>query len=156
MLDFSQMFARLAVALALGAILGLERELIGKEAGIRTGMLVGGGAALFTIAALELPYLLAASPLHAEEIIARNGGFFGLISNIVVGIGFLGAGIIFKTEGRVRGLTTAAVVWTTAGIGILAGIGLFKFAATATLLIAALLYLLKNVAIYEQAPPPKK
>ncbi|RJQ28307.1 MgtC/SapB family protein [Candidatus Parcubacteria bacterium] len=156
MLDLTQMVGRLLLALVLGALMGLERELIGKEAGIRTGMLVSGGAAVFAIVAITLPYLIAVSSEHQMEVIARNSGFLAIIANVVVGIGFLGAGIIIKQDERVKGLTTAAVVWTTAAIGTLAGLGLHKFAVSATVLIAGLLYLLKDIAIYEQAPPPPK
>jgi len=149
MIDFPQMIIRLLIALFLGAMMGLERELIGKEAGIRTGMLVAGGAAIFTIIAVMLPYVIAESPENLSNIIARNGGFLAIIANIVVGIGFIGAGIIIKHNEHVRGLTTAAVVWATAAIGILSGLGLTKFAFAATILIAGLLYLLKDIALHE-------
>lgn len=150
MLDFPQMLWRLIIALALGAVIGLERELARKEAGIRTAMLVSGGAALFSIIALSLPYLVSVSEENIAEVVARNSGFLGIIANIVVGIGFLGAGIILKTEERVHGLTTAAVVWTTAAVGVLAGIGLIKFAFTSTVLITGLLYIMRKANISER------
>lgn len=156
MLDFSQMVLRLVLALALGGVIGLERELIGKEAGIRTGMLVSGGAAIFAMIAITLPSIIATSPENLSLILAHNGGFLAIIANVVVGIGFLGAGIIIKTSEHVHGLTTAAAVWTTAAIGTLAGLGIMQFAVVATILIAGLLYLLKDIALYEQAPPPIK
>jgi len=156
MLDFPQMIVRLVVALALGALMGLERELIGKEAGVRTGMLVAAGASIFAMAAIALPYVIALSPDHVPDVIARNSGFLAIIANVVVGIGFIGAGIIIKSsEGHVRGLTTAAVVWTTAAIGTLVGIGLMKFAAAATAIIAGILYLLKDFTVYEGLPAQK-
>jgi len=139
------MAVRLAVAIVLGGLMGLERELVHKEAGIRTSMMVAGGAAIFTMIGLELPYLIAPSPAAVSAIIAGNGGFLNLIANIVVGIGFLGAGIIIKTEGHVHGLTTAAVVWVTGAIGVLCGIGLLSFAATAVIALAVLLYLLRKI-----------
>lgn len=148
MLDFSQMLFRFLVALALGAVMGLERELVRKEAGIRTAMLVSGGAAIFSLIALSLPYIVSES--NTSEVIARNSGFLSVIGNIVVGIGFLGAGIIMKTEGRVHGLTTAALVWTTAAVGILAGIGLTRFAFTTTAIIAGLLYILRKLNVSER------
>lgn len=150
MISIEQMILRLAVAMILGAIIGLERELIGKEAGIRTCMMVSAGASIFSMIALSLPYLVAVSPENLPEVIARNSGFLGAIANIVVGIGFLGAGIIIKTEERVRGVTTAALIWVVASIGILAGIGLIKFGVTAAALIAVTLYLLKDVNIGEK------
>jgi len=146
MVDFPQMAVRFILALALGALIGLERELIGKEAGVRTSMIVSGGAALFTLAGLALPYFIS-TPQNLPEVIARNSGFLSLIANIVIGIGFLGAGIIIKTDERVHGLTTAAVIWFTASVGILVGIGLIKFAIFASVLIAFLLYLLRRVDI---------
>ncbi len=148
MLSLEEMLLRFAVALAVGIIIGLEREYIGKEAGIRTSMLVSGGAALFTLAGLCLPYLIALDSQNLADIIARNSGFLGLIANIVVGIGFLGAGIIMKQNDRVHGLTTAAVIWATAGVGILIGIGLIWFGIIAGLLISFLLYVLKGINVH--------
>ena len=140
MLTFEQMLVRLLLALALGALMGLERELVGKEAGVRTSLTVSGGAAIFSMVGLTLPELTCTS---------ASGANFAVIANIVIGIGFLGAGIIVKTEERVHGLTTAAVVWATAAIGMLAGIGLFKFAVVSAVLLAGLLYALRKAGIVE-------
>ena len=156
MLTFDQMLVRFLVALALGALIGLEREMVGKEAGIRTAMLVAGGASLFTIIALSLPYLIAISPANLSDVIARNSGFLGVIANIVVGIGFLGAGIIIQTVEHVRGLTTAVVMWFTAGLGVLAGLGLVQFAVSATLITTTLLYMLRKVGMYERVRPRER
>lgn len=139
------MVIRLVVALALGIIIGIERELVGKEAGMRTAMLVSSGAALFTMAGLALPYIVSSDPSLTGEIIARNSGFLAVIANVVVGIGFLGAGIIIKNQERVHGLTTAAVVWMTAAIGVLVGVGLWQFATIATFIIVVALYILRRV-----------
>ena len=143
------------VALALGAILGVERELIGKEAGVRTEMLVSAGAAIFTMVGLVLPYLVSAGTGNLADVVARNSGFLQVIANIVVGIGFLGAGLIVKSDGHPHGLTTAALVWATAAIGVLVGIGLMSFAATATILLAVLLYVLRNIDIAKQTGKEK-
>ena len=148
MLTFEDMMFRLIIALALGAILGIERELVGKETGLRTEMLVSGGAAIFAMVALMLPYITSLGGL--PDAIARNSAF-GVIANIVVGIGFLGAGVIIKINDHPHGITTAALVWTTAGIGVLAGIGLTKFAFFAAILIAFLLYILRKTTIPERA-----
>ncbi len=156
MLTFEQMVLRFLVALALGALIGLERELIGKEAGIRTTMLVSSGAAIFSIIAITLPYIVATDASELPNIIARNSGFLGAIANIVVGIGFLGAGIILKENGRVRGLTTAALVWVAAAVGTLVGIGLLKFALVSTVVVAGLLYLLRKVKLFEYVRPGNK
>jgi putative Mg2+ transporter-C (MgtC) family protein len=145
MMDFSQMFLHLAVALIIGALMGLERELAGKEAGIRTGMMVAGGAALFSIIALNMPAIVAdMTGADIRSIAGSNSGFLGIIANIVVGVGFLGAGIVIKTEEHVHGLTTAAVVWTMAAIGTLAGVGLLAFSIVAGLLVSFSLFCLRT------------
>lgn len=149
MLTLSQMLIRLGIALVLGAILGWEREIQGKEAGVRTSMLVAAGAAMFTMIGLALPYYNLANGM--SETVARSTGAMNVIANIVVGIGFLGAGIIFKDEKRVHGLTTAAAVWAVAAIGILAGMGLFEFAIASGLILTILLYLLRGFSV----PPAK-
>ena len=144
------MVVRLVIALALGIVIGLERELVGKEAGMRTAMLVSSGAALFSMVGLALPYIVSPDASLTGEIIARNSGFLAVIANIVVGIGFLGAGIIIKNQERVHGLTTAAVVWMTAAIGVLAGIGLWQFAGIATVIIVIILYILRRVNLADR------
>ncbi len=145
------MLSRFVVALILGGILGIERELVRKrEDGVRTEMLVAGGAALFTMVGLVLPYIVSSDIGNLADVIARNGGFLMVIANIVVGIGFLGAGLIIKTGEHPHGLTTAAVVWTTAAIGILAGLGLTQFATFAAIAIAFLLYILRKLNISER------
>jgi putative Mg2+ transporter-C (MgtC) family protein len=142
------MFVRFAIALVLGAILGLERELVGKEsAGVRTTMLVTGGAAIFSMIALALPYIVSTQTGNLSDVIARNSGFLTMIANIVVGIGFLGAGLIIKTDNHPHGVTTAALIWMAAAIGILVGVGLTQFAFAAAVVIAILLYLLRKLNV---------
>lgn len=141
------MLIRFIAALALGALLGLERELVGKEAGIRTVMLVTGGASLFAMAALALPYIVSAQTGNLADVIARNSGFLTMIANIVVGIGFLGAGLIIQTDDRIHGVTTAALVWAAAAIGTLVGIGLIDFAIAAGVLMVIILYLLRTLNV---------
>ena len=150
MLEISQILARLLIALVVGALMGLERETAGKEAGIRTEMLVSAGSALYTMIALMLPYLFFIDyfpQANLEEIIARNSGFMGIIANIVVGIGFLGAGIIIKNRNHVYGLTTAALVWATSAIGIMTGLGLWQEAIVSAFMISGLLFLLRRLDI---------
>jgi len=137
------------VALVLGALLGLERELVGKEAGVRTEMLVAGGAAIFSMIGLMLPYISAMSSGAVPDMASQNSAF-SVIANIVIGIGFLGAGLIIKTGDRPHGITTAALVWTTAAIGVLVGIGMIPFATVAAILITVLLYLLRKLDIAER------
>ncbi|MFH0890975.1 MAG: MgtC/SapB family protein [Candidatus Liptonbacteria bacterium] len=145
MMDFSQMVIRLLVALALGALMGLERELVGKEAGVRTGMMVAGGAVIFTMVGLNLPGIIESSYQFGASSI--SGSAMAVIANIVVGVGFLGAGTIIKDERRAHGLTTAAVIWTTAAVGVLTGVGMLKFAAFSGALFAILLYALRKTDI---------
>jgi putative Mg2+ transporter-C (MgtC) family protein len=148
MLTLEQMFFRFVLALVLGALLGLERELVGKEAGVRTVMLVSGGASIFAMLALALPYITASSLGATPDAIGLDSSF-GIIANIVVGIGFLGAGMIIKMNDRPHGLTTAALVWSAAAIGTLVGVGLSSFAITAAVLLAVLLYLLRKLNVSE-------
>jgi len=153
MIDFWQMFSRFLIALVLGALIGLEREKIGKEAGIRTLMIISAGATLFTLAGLSLPYIISSG--NTSEILARNSGFIAIIANIVVGIGFLGGGIIIKNEEHIRGMTTASIIWLTAAIGILVGIGLIKLAVFSSLTITAILYLTRKLGVIEKIKQEK-
>jgi len=102
---------RIIAAGLLGAVIGGERELEGKAAGLRTHMLVALGAALFVIA--------------PKEAGLRAGELASVVQGVAAGIGFIGAGTILKlTErGQIKGLTTAASIWMTAAIGMAAGIG---------------------------------
>ena len=143
MLTLQEMLIRLGVSILLGLLIGLERESIGKEAGVRTDMLVAAGAAIFSIVGLSLPYIISVGNL--ADVVARNSGFLAVIANIVVGIGFLGAGIIVKEGIHVRSVTTAATVWFVAAIGVLCGIGLMEFAAIATVSIVALLLIFRRL-----------
>lgn len=144
MLTLEQMVIRLVVAIILGAIIGIEREFAGKEAGLRTDIMVAAGAAIFSMVSIVLPYIIALSPENLTEVIARNSGFLGVIANVVVGVGFLGAGIIVKHGTHVLGLTTAATVWLVAAVGVLCGIGLINFAAISTVGLTILLTLLRR------------
>nr|CAD6606587.1 methyltransferase [Pseudorhizobium flavum] len=112
---------RLVLAAVLGGILGYERELKGRSAGVRTHMLVAVGAALFVLGPLQ----------SGMEI----GDLSRVLQGIVQGIGFLGAGAIMVRAARreVEGLTTAANIWATAGIGVIAGLGLEATAVPAML-----------------------
>jgi putative Mg2+ transporter-C (MgtC) family protein len=151
MLTLSQMVVRFIIALLLGALMGLERERLGKEAGFRTSMLLSGGAALFTLAGIALPHVVipGVDPSLWPNIPDR------VVANIVVGMGFLGAGIIIQTGVHVRGLTTAALMWTVSAIGILAGLGLFWFAFIATLIITGMLYVTRILDLRSKVRPHK-
>ena len=151
MLTFEQMLINLIVALALGALIGVEREFAGKEAGIRTSMLVAGGAAIFSMIALTLPSIIGKDiQNYAQAITVSNAGFLNIIANIVVGIGFLGAGIIIKNKNHVHGLTTAADIWMTSAIGVLVGIGLIQFAVISAIIVSGLLFLFRKMKVSER------
>jgi len=120
MFSLREIFLRLAVATALGAIIGIERDLRRRPAGIRTSCFVCLATALFTILSAEL------ARLFGDTSGTR------IASNIVQGIGFLGAGAILKEAGGRVGMTTAATIFVEAAIGMAAGGGLFKVAAFAT------------------------
>lgn len=121
---------KVAVAALLGAVVGFERELARKVAGIRTHALVSLASALFTSVSVDA----------FNEYIGTVGyDPSRIISNIVVGIGFIGAGAILKHGPRVEGTTTAASLWAVAAIGVTVGVGLFKEAAVITALIYAIL-----------------
>jgi len=118
----------LILAATLGALIGLEREWARKEAGLRTFSLISLGAALFVIISRSsFNQYLGISSLDPSRTLGQ----------IIVGIGFLGAGIIIfrQKEGRVEGLTTAAMIWATAAVGAAVGLGLYGIAISATILI---------------------
>jgi len=109
--DITRIVLRLLVALALGGLLGYERESIGASAGLRTHMLVSLGCALFILIPVQ-------AGMQIEDV-SR------VLQGVAAGIGFIGAGAILKQSNQndIRGLTTAASIWTTAAIGVAAGMG---------------------------------
>lgn len=117
--------ARLLVALFLGVVIGTERVWAHKTAGMRTYALVSMGSALFVIV--------------SNEMVKYYTGYSGLnplmiVSQIVVGVGFLGTGIIFSKDSKLMGITTATSLWVCAGIGMAAGFKLYNVAIVATIL----------------------
>ena len=120
MLSLREIFVRLTVAAVLGAVIGVERELRRRPAGIRTSCFVCLATALFTILSAELARLFG------------DSSGTRIASNIVQGIGFLGAGAILKEAGGRVGMTTAATIFVEAAIGMAAGGGLYKVATFST------------------------
>jgi putative Mg2+ transporter-C (MgtC) family protein len=120
MISFHQIFLRLLCASALGAAIGVEREIHHRPAGIRTSMFVCMATALFTILSVEI------SHIYGDSSSTR------IASNIVQGIGFLGAGAILKDSAGLVGMTTAATIFAEAAIGMAAGAGLYAVAGSAT------------------------
>ncbi len=121
-----EMLLRVAVAAIFGAAVGYDRERHDKPAGLRTHMLVASGAALFVASGGMI--LAAADPGAPPPDLLR------VTSAIVAGIGFLGAGAIITSGGNVRGLTTAAGIWVTAGIGSAVGAGQYLLGLGATVI----------------------
>ena len=115
-------FLRLLAAMAMGGLIGLERELRAKDAGLRTHFLVALGSALFTLVS---QYGFGADLKDSSRVAAQ----------VVSGIGFLGAGTIIFQKNVVHGLTTAAGLWVTAAIGLSCGTGMFAVAGVTTVLV---------------------
>lgn len=139
--DVARSTLRLIFAIACGALIGYERERMGKAAGLRTHILVATGSALAVIAALEADI--------------GPDGVSRVIQGLVTGIGFLGAGAIIKrqSESDIKGLTTAAGIWMTAVTGIAAGLGHFGTALLASVLTWCVLSMLHHVG--PQGIPPE-
>src|SRR5205085_4171745 len=115
---------RIAVALVVGGVIGFERSFHGRPAGFRTHSLVCVASALLMLVTVYQSEWMTAVPLDAIRTDPTR-----MAQGIMTGIGFLGAGVIFKEGLTVRGLTTAASIWITAAIGILVGIGFYLPAA---------------------------
>jgi putative Mg2+ transporter-C (MgtC) family protein len=105
---------RLFTAILLGALVGMERQWRQRMAGTRTNALVAAGASAFVMSSFVL---------HGDDSASGR-----VISYVVSGVGFLGAGVIFKDGANVRGLNTAATIWCSAAIGVLSGLGAWRFA----------------------------
>lgn len=122
---------RLALAIVLGGLIGLERELRGKPAGLRTNILIAVGSSLLMVVS------------SGVAAMGHLGGDPGRIAaQVVTGIGFIGAGTILQSRGAVTGLTSAATIWVVAGIGLAVGSGMTVLAVGATVLILVCLILL--------------
>ncbi len=122
-MDFGSNLLNLLVAAGLSGLVGFERQFKQRDAGLRTHMMVGMGAALFTIVGAELG-------MDRTRMAAQ----------VVSGIGFIGAGTIFRAGDSIKGLTTAAGLWTVAAIGVAAGFGMIGLATTATLVALFVLF----------------
>jgi putative Mg2+ transporter-C (MgtC) family protein len=140
-LNWDESLLRLALAALLGGLIGVERELREREAGLRTHLLVSLGSALFTIVgAYGFQAFLdsGASVVRADPT--------RIAAQIVTGIGFLGAGAIIRQGLSVRGLTTAATLWVVAAVGLASGAGYYSVAVITTALVLLALWPLRIVA----------
>ncbi|HKE51547.1 MAG TPA: MgtC/SapB family protein [Actinomycetes bacterium] len=137
-IDVLEAVLRVLLALIPAALIGLDRELSQQPAGLRTHVLVGLGACLFTLAGVGVP----------------GGDPTRIAAQVASGIGFLGAGAILRDQFRVTGLTTAASLWVTAAIGVAAGLGAYE--VTAITSVIALLVLLPLKWVERQYFPPQR
>ena len=118
---------QIALAIVIGILVGLEREKRGKPASIRTFSVISAGSCLFTVLSVEAVGGLEANPYDITRIAAQ----------IVSGIGFLGGGVIFKTVDRIEGITTAALIWLVAALGMACGFNAIGIALWSFFLFAA-------------------
>lgn len=123
---------KILIAIICSGIIGFERELRDKPAGLRTNILVSTGSCLFVIFALKV-----------AEMFSEDSG--RIIGPIITGIGFLGAGTIIQARGSVKGLTSAATIWVVAGVGMCAGLGLFYLAVLVSFVVVFILVILGRV-----------
>lgn len=133
--EMTRVIVRLVVAALFGAIIGYEREVTGKSAGLRTHMLVALASALFVLAPLQIQM--------------EHDGLSRVIQGLAAGIGFIGGGAILKLSDarEVRGLTTAAGIWLTAAIGVAVGLGRIGLALVSTLLTWIILSVIARVEV---------
>lgn len=145
--DFTTQVSKLLLATVLGAIIGAERELGGKAAGLRTNVVICVASALFTILSIDAFPVIGDGPRDTARVAAQ----------IVSGVGFLGAGALIRDRSGVKGLTTAAEIWLMAAIGMAVGAGAYAAATFTTILIAILLFGLRPVSAWlaSKAPLPE-
>ena len=129
MLTWSQLLEQLGLVILVGGLIGAEREFRSKSAGFRTMILICLGSWVFTTLSMTISH-------SSDDRIA---------SNIVTGIGFLGAGVIFKADNRINGITTAATIWATAALGMGIADGAYQLVLLATALVLAVLWLLTRL-----------
>ena len=147
-MDFATQVSKLLLATVLGAIIGAERELGGKAAGLRTNVVICVASALFTILSIDAFPVIGDGPRDTARVAAQ----------IVSGVGFLGAGALIRDRSGVKGLTTAAEIWLMAAIGMAVGAGAYAAAIFTTILIAILLFGLRPVSAWlaSKAPLPEQ
>lgn len=140
-----ELILRLALAAVLGAVIGFEREWRDRTAGLRTHMLVCLGSAVFTIvSAYGFSEWYSSIPSMERSTVVSDPT--RIAAQIVTGIGFLGAGAIFRSDDGVRGLTTAASLWMMAAIGLACGAGYYELAVASTVLMLLILVALRQVS----------
>ncbi|MEQ9014740.1 MAG: MgtC/SapB family protein [Roseovarius confluentis] len=128
---------RLIAAMLLGAVIGFEREMREKPAGLRTNMLVAIAACLFVIVGIEL------AELEFGDSDSKRADPLRLIEAVTAGVAFLAAGLIFTSGGKVRNITTGASLWLSGAIGLACGAGQVPLAALATVIVLLVLMMLR-------------
>lgn len=131
-----QSMVQVLVAALLGGLIGIEREWRGRDAGLRTNMLIAMGACLFTLVSIKGFPLLGSSAKDTARLAAQ----------VVTGIGFLGAGAIIQTRGHAKGMTTAATIWMVAAIGVTIGVEGYALAVFSTVVTVVVLRMLRPVS----------
>ncbi|MFM2414683.1 MAG: hypothetical protein RI911_376 [Candidatus Parcubacteria bacterium] len=138
-------FLKILLAAALGLAIGAERTIAGKNAGMRTFALVSLGSALIVVMSLQVKPFFTGDQFQISHI----------ISGVVTGVGFIGAGMIFSKDNLLKGLTSAAGLWAAAAIGMAAGFGLYVLAIFSTLMVlfvfTALWFLEEKIRINVEA-----
>ena len=146
MLAFKHLFLRLAIAFLLGGIIGIEREMRNQPAGFRTHAILAVGSALVMIISFEGSQIYG--PLTSDPM--------RIAAQVVSGIGFLGAGAILRIGVSVKGLTTAASLWTTAAVGLACGAGFYEAAFLTTALLMLALFILGKFEKFYLFTKPKR
>lgn len=147
-MDYTQteLIIRLVLAALVGGIIGYERELKGRDAGIRTHTLVSLGAAIITLTQLEASRWVLDFSLENPDLSSiLSSDITRLTAQVVNGIGFLGAGTIIVSRRTVTGLTTAASIWAVASLGIAVGMGNYFIALLSTFIMLVVLRLVKGL-----------
>ncbi len=132
-----EIILRLVLSVVLGAVIGFNRSRHNKPAGLRTMALISLGSAAFTLIGIEAVIQLSMLQTGTESLTSGVSKMINLdssriIAGIVGGVGFLGAGAIIQSRGKVQGMTSAASIWVTSTIGVSAGLGLYILATTIT------------------------
>lgn len=137
MLETGQIIFRLLASAVLSGIIGLEREFKHKPAGLRTNILVGVGSTLITLTSVFVGGISNSNPI-------------GIAPGVIIGIGFLGGGLIIRSRGEVHGITTAATIWIVAAVGLAVGVGFYSAALITTVISLVVLYLFSSEKLREK------
>jgi putative Mg2+ transporter-C (MgtC) family protein len=132
---FAEILLKVIISIFVGSIIGIEREFTRHPAGLKTHIMVSLGATMFML----ISYF---SSDTSPSGVTLNLDTTRIAAGVVTGIGFLGAGVIFKEGAGIKGLTTAASIWVTAAVGLLVGVELYEIAILVAILIAIILYMI--------------